>query len=85
MSVSVHRAASHAASGGARIWQGAGVALTALQLRTGQDFRLVAPGFSDHARLAEWAELVSSFATDAAAIVAAMNVEDILYGGGQGP
>ena len=62
--------------------QGASVALAALQLCTGQDFRQVAPGFPDHPRQAE---LVGDFATIEAAIVAAVNVEDILHYSGQGP
>jgi hypothetical protein len=52
-----------------------------MQLRTGQDLRRVEPGFPDHARQEERVELVSDFA----ASVAAVNVEDILRGGGQGP
>jgi hypothetical protein len=69
----------------ARIWQGAGVALAALLLRTSQDFRQVAPGFSGHARKAERAELVGGFAVAEATIVATVDVEDILCGGGQEP
>jgi len=45
----------------------------------------VAPRFLDHASQEEWAELVGGFAATAAAIVAAINVEDILHGDGQGP
>jgi hypothetical protein len=45
----------------------------------------VALGFSDHAGLEERVALVGDFATTAVAIVATMNVEDILRGGGQGP
>lgn len=51
----------------------------------GQDFRQVAPRFPDHAGQAERVELVGNFAAAAAAIVAAVDVEDILHGGGQGP
>jgi len=43
----------------------------------------VAPRFPDHARQAEWAELVGDFAATAATIVATIDVEDILRGGGQ--
>jgi hypothetical protein len=45
----------------------------------------VEPGFPDHVGQAERAELVGDFAAAAAAVVAAVNVEDILRGGGQGP
>ena len=69
----------------AGIWRGASVALAAMQLRTGQDFRRVEPGFPGHTWQAERAELVGDFAAAAAAVVGAMNVEDILRGGGQGP
>ena len=43
------------------------------------------PGFLGLARLAEQSELVSDFAVAVATIVATVNVEDILRGGGQGP
>ena len=43
------------------------------------------PGFPDHAGQAEWVELVSDFTTIATTIVAALDMEDILRGGGQGP
>lgn len=52
---------------------------------SGHDLHHLEPGFSDHAMLEEWEELVSDFITAAEAIVAAMNVEDILHGTGQGP
>jgi hypothetical protein len=39
-------------------------------------------GFSDHVSQAERAELVGSFTAAATAIVAAVDVEDILHGGG---
>ena len=42
-------------------------------------------GFSYHTGQAERAELVSDFAVAVATIVATVNVEDILRGGGQGP
>lgn len=64
----------------AGIRQGAGVALAAMHLRIGRDLRRVAPGFPDEASQVEQMELVSDFAPAAAAVVAAMNVEDILYG-----
>ena len=41
------------------------------------------PRFPDHTVQAEWAELVIDFTV--AAIVATVNVEDILHGSGQGP
>jgi len=41
-------------------------------------------GFSDHTGQAERAELVGDFAA-AAAIVAVMDMEDILHDGGLGP
>jgi hypothetical protein len=66
----------------ARIRQGAGIALAALQLHTGQDFPQVAP---DHVGQAERVELVGGFAAAVASIVATVNVEDIVRGGGQGP
>ena len=69
----------------ARIRQGGGVALAALQLCTSLDFHQVALGVPDHAWQVERAELVSSFAAAAATIIATVNVEDILHGGGQGP
>ena len=53
-----------------------------MQLRTGLDFRRVEPRFPDHVGQAE---LVSDFAAATASAVAAVNVEDILRGGGQGP
>jgi hypothetical protein len=62
--------------------QGASVALATLQLCTGQDFHRVAPGFPSHARQAEPVKLVGNFATAAATVVALVNMEDILCGGG---
>ena len=56
-----------------------------MQLCTDQDFRRVEPEFLGHARLVERAELVGDFTATAATIMATMNVEDILHGGGQGP
>jgi hypothetical protein len=44
----------------------------------------VAPRFLDQASLAERAKLVGGFAAVAAAVMAAVNVEDILHSGGQG-
>ena len=41
--------------------------------------------FLDHASQAERVELVGGFAAVATAVVATINVEDILRGGGQGP
>jgi hypothetical protein len=69
----------------AKIRQGASVALAALQLSTGRDFHQVAPRFLDHASQVERAELVGGFTATAAAVVVAVNVEDILHGGGQEP
>ena len=66
----------------ARILQGASIALTALQLRTSRDFHQAAAGFSDHASQAEHAELVGGFAAATAAIMATINMEDILRNGG---
>ena len=43
------------------------------------------PRFLDFSRQAERVELVADFAATTAAVVAAMDVEDILRGGGQGP
>ena len=40
------------------------------------------PGFLDHAKQAE---MVGEFAAATTAIVATMDVENILHGGGQGP
>jgi hypothetical protein len=48
-------------------------------LRTSHDFCRVEPGFSDHAGQVE---LAGDFA---AAAVAAVNMQDILRGSGQGP
>jgi hypothetical protein len=56
-----------------------------MQLRTGQDFRWVAPRFLGHAGQAEQAKLVGDFTAIVVAIVATVNVEDILRDGGQGP
>lgn len=63
--------------------QGAGVALASAQLRTGQDFHGVEPGFLDRARQAERVELVGGFtATAAVIVVAVVDVEGILHGSG---
>lgn len=43
------------------------------------------PRFLDHAGQEERAELVGDFAAVTATIVGAMNMEDILRGGGQWP
>ena len=64
--------------------QGAGIALTAMQLCNGQDFCWVEPRFPSHARPKERAKLVADF-TVAAAVVGAVRMEDILRGAGQGP
>jgi hypothetical protein len=56
-----------------------------MQLRIGQDFRWVAPGFLGHAGQAKQAKLVGDFAAAVATVVAIVNVEDILRDGGQGP
>jgi len=56
-----------------------------MQLRTGQDFCRVEPRFLGHAEQAKRAELVGDFAATTATVVATVNVEDILRGGGQGP
>ena len=64
----------------ARIRQGANVALVAMQLRVGLDLRWVAPGFLEHVEQEKWAELVNDFAAASAAVVAAVNVKDILHG-----
>lgn len=45
----------------ARFWQGAGVALAAMQLCIGRDFRRVEPRFPADAGLEERAELVIGF------------------------
>jgi hypothetical protein len=45
----------------------------------------VEPRFLDHAEQEERAELVGDFIAVVATIVATMNMEDILRGGGQGP
>jgi hypothetical protein len=45
----------------------------------------VAPKFPDHAKQVERAKLVDGFAAAATAVVAIVDVEDILCGGGQGP
>jgi hypothetical protein len=66
----------------AGIWQGASVALAAMQLWIRVNLRRVAPGFPEHVRPGQRAELVKDFATAADAIVAAVDVEEILHGGG---
>lgn len=50
----------------------------------GQDLRGVEPGFSDCIRQAERVKLVGGFIAVVAAIVATMDVEGILRGGGCG-
>ena len=66
----------------ARIQQGAGVALAAMQLRVGMDVDRVAPGFPERVEQEKQAELVNDFAAASAAVVAAVNVKDILHGSG---
>jgi hypothetical protein len=44
----------------------------------------VEPGFSAHARQAEWAELDGDFTTVTTVIMAAVNVVDIHSSGGHG-
>jgi cephalosporin-C deacetylase-like acetyl esterase len=66
----------------AGIRQGAGVALAAMQLRVRLDLHWVAPGFPEFVEQEKRVELVNDFAAASAAVVAAMNVEDILHGGG---
>ena len=66
----------------AGIRQGADIALVALQLRTSQDFRRVAPVFPNHANQVERAEMVGGFVATVVAVMAAVNVEDIFRGGG---
>ena len=56
-----------------------------MQLRTGQDLRRMELGFPNHAGQEERVELVGDFTATAATIVATVNKEDILRGGGQGP
>jgi hypothetical protein len=56
-----------------------------MQPCTGQDFCWVAPRFLGHAGQAEQAKLVGDFTAAVAAVVATVNVEDILCDGGQGP
>ena len=68
----------------AGIWQGADLALAAVKLCTSQDLRRVEPGFSNYAGQKEQAELVVDIATATAAVMATVNVEDILRSGGQG-
>ena len=43
------------------------------------------PGFLDHVGQAKRVELVDDFAAATTAVVATVDVEDILHGGGQGP
>ena len=69
----------------ARVQYKASVALAAMQLRTSQDFHRVVPGFPAHAGPAKRAELVGDFAFAASTIMAAVNMEDVLHGAGQGP
>ena len=65
-----------------RVRQGATVALTALQLRTSLDFCQVAPGFPGHAGLVVRAKLVRDFAATTVAVMATVDMEDILHDGG---
>ena len=50
-----------------------------------RDFRQVVPEFPDHTSQAKQVDLVGDFAATAAAVVTAMDMEDILRDGGQGP
>jgi hypothetical protein len=53
-----------------------------MQLWIRVNLRRVAPGFPEHVRPGERAELVKDFATAMDAVVAAADVEEILHGGG---
>ena len=64
------------------IRQGATVALTAMQLRTKVNLHRVVPRFPEHVRPGERVELVNDIATTADAIIADVDVEEILHGGG---
>lgn len=66
----------------AGIRQGAGVALAAMQLRVRMDLRRVVPRFPERVGQEERRARVNDFAAAADAVVAAVDVEEILRGGG---
>lgn len=53
-----------------------------MQLRVRMNLHRVAPGFPKDVKQEERAELVDDFAATAAVVVATVDVEDILHGGG---
>ena len=53
-----------------------------MQLWTGMNLHRVTPGFLEHARQEERMAQVNDFAAAADDIVTAMDVEEILHGGG---
>lgn len=67
------------------IQQGASVALAAAQLRSRHDLRCLEPGFLGTTRPEAREVLVGEFAAAAEAIVAIVNVEDIIGNAHQGP
>ena len=69
----------------AGIRQGASVALVAMQLRTRVNLRRVVPGFPERVRQEEQAELVNDFTAAVDAVVAAMDVEEVIHGDGWEP
>ena len=64
------------------IWQGAGVALATMQLWTRANLCRVVPGYPEHVWLEERAELVNDFTAMVDAIVADVDVEEIIRGDG---
>ena len=66
----------------AGIRQGASIALATMELRTRVNLRRVVPRFPEHVQLEERAELVNDFAAATDAIVAAMDVEEVIHGDG---
>ena len=66
----------------AGIQQGASVALATMQLWTEVNLHRVVPGFPEDAGQEERTARVNKFAAAADAVIAAMDVEEILHGGG---
>lgn len=64
------------------VWEGASVTLAAMLLRTRMNIRRVTPGFPEHTGQEEQTTRVNDFAAAADAVVATMDVEEILHDGG---
>jgi hypothetical protein len=62
------------------IRQGANVILAAMNLQTGVNLHRVVSGFLEHVRLEERAELVNDFAATTDAVVATVDIEEVIHG-----